>query len=110
MIFPLLCLSSFIPRFFLYNLLNSYTFYKLDFYLFYNQNITKSQQVVGEFKSGDKPNLQQAAGRFEKTSNLHQVGGEFPQTLFLIPWGHHIQIFTKCKNVTEAIFYINKTI
>lgn len=56
--------------------------YIKSFYLFYNQNIKKSQQLVGEF----------------------------PQKLFLIPWGHHIQIFTKCKNVTEAIFYINKTI
>ena len=56
--------------------------YIKSFYLFYNQTITKSQQLVGEF----------------------------PQKLFLIPWGHHIQIFTKCKNVTEALFYINKTI
>lgn len=52
------------------------------FYLFYNQDITNRQQVVDDF----------------------------PQKLFLIPWGHHIQIFTKSKNVTEAYFYINKTI
>jgi len=86
--------------------------YVKSFYLFYNQNITKSQQLVGEFKSDEKPNLQQVAGEFktEQNPNGQQLVNEFPQKLFLIPWGHHIQIFTKCKNVTEALFYINKTI
>ncbi len=86
--------------------------YVKSFYLFYNQNITKSQQVVGEFKSDDNSNLQQAAGKFKSggNQNRQQPANEFPQKLFLIPWGHHIQIFTKCKNVTEALFYINKTI
>ena len=86
--------------------------YIKSFYLFYNQDITKSQQLVGEFKSDEKPNLQQVAGEFktEQNPNRQQLVNEFPQKLFLIPWGHHIQIFTKCKNVTEALFYINKTI
>jgi predicted nuclease of restriction endonuclease-like (RecB) superfamily len=86
--------------------------YVKSFYLFYNQNITKSQQLVGEFKSDDNSNLQQAAGKFKSggNQNRQQLVGEFPHKLFLIPWGHHIQIFTKCKNVTEALFYINKTI
>lgn len=87
--------------------------YIKSFYLFYNQNITKSQQLVGEFKSGDKTNLHQVGGGLEKIENnpiRYQLANEFPQKLFLIPWGHHIQIFTKCKNVTEALFYINKTI
>jgi hypothetical protein len=26
------------------------------------------------------------------------------------PWGHHIQIFTKCASVTEARFYIAQTL
>ena len=87
--------------------------YIKSFYLFYNQTITKSQQLVGEFKSDDKTNLHQVGGGLEKIENnpiREKLVGEFPQKLFLIPWGHHIQIFTKCKNVTEALFYINKTI
>ncbi len=84
--------------------------YIKSFYLFYNQNFTKSQQLVGEFQNDDNSMLQQVTGRFEKPSNLHQLGEEFPKKLFLIPWGHHIQIFTKCKNVQEALFYIDKTI
>jgi len=82
------------------------------FYQFYNQEVINLQQVVREFKIDDNSNLQQVAGDFknEENQNRQQLVGEFPQKLFLIPWGHHIQIFTKCKNVTEAIFYINKTI
>ncbi|MDO5617023.1 MAG: PDDEXK nuclease domain-containing protein [Cruoricaptor ignavus] len=53
------------------------------FYLFYNQLHTNRQQLVGEFEL---------------------------KKIFLIPWGHHIQIFTKSKNLKEAFFYINKTI
>jgi len=76
-----------------------------------NNQTSKSQQVVGEFKENNENIiLHPFAGKFEKTSNLHQVGGEFIQKLFLIPWRHHVEIFTKCKNTTEAIFYINKTI
>jgi len=32
------------------------------------------------------------------------------QQIFQIPWGHHIQIFTKSKDVNESLFYIQKTI
>lgn len=82
------------------------------FYLFYYQELTNQQQLVNDFKSDDNSNLQQVAVEFksEENQNRQQLVGEFPQKLFLIPWGHHIQIFTKCKNVTEALFYINKTI
>lgn len=27
-----------------------------------------------------------------------------------VPWRHHVQIITKCKNIDEALFYIRKTI
>ena len=29
--------------------------------------------------------------------------------LFSIPWGHHRDIIDKCKNVDEALFYVEKT-
>lgn len=40
---------------------------------------------------------------------LHQVGAELKKLLFSIPWRHHIEIFTKCKSVEQAVFYIQKT-
>ena len=33
-----------------------------------------------------------------------------PTDFGLIPWGHHIEIFTRSKSVNEAIFYIEETI
>src|SRR5690349_9745720 len=32
-----------------------------------------------------------------------------PAILGLIPWGHHIQIFTKCQSIEEALFYVLQT-
>jgi len=30
--------------------------------------------------------------------------------IFLIPWGHNLAILSKCKNIDEALFYINLTL
>lgn len=35
---------------------------------------------------------------------------EMPVEFGLVPWGHHIDIFTRCKSVEEALFYIEETI
>lgn len=40
----------------------------------------------------------------------HQLGGFFEQTLFTIPWRHHIEIIRRCSDLEEAMFYINETI
>jgi len=85
------------------------------FYQFYNQEVINLQQVAGIFTEEENNNnsiLQQVSGELknEKNPNRQQLVNEFPQKLFLIPWFHHVEIFTKCKNVTEALFYINKTI
>lgn len=56
--------------------------YCRQFYLFYNQQNTIWQQVVAKL----------------------------PETLFSVPWGHHILIMSKTKNLDEALFYCNKTI
>lgn len=43
---------------------------------------------------------------------LQQAVGEldFPEIFSFVPWGHHIEIITKCKSIDEALFYIKKTI
>lgn len=58
--------------------------YAKRWYDFYNQEDVIRQQVVDEF--------------------------EMPTDFGLIPWGHHIEIFTRSKSVNEAIFYIEETI
>jgi len=51
------------------------------FYLFYTQGDSIRQQLVGEIEN---------------------------HPIFQIPWGHHIQIFSKSKSVKEAFFYVQK--
>lgn len=82
------------------------------FYLFYNQEITNRQQLANDFKNDENANRHQLGGEFKSEENQirQQVANDFPQNLFLIPWFHHVSIFTKCKEVTEALFYVNKTI
>ena len=58
--------------------------YIVRWYNFYNQSDTIRQRVVDEL--------------------------QMPTDFGLIPWGHHIDIFTKAKSVSEALFYIEKTI
>lgn len=88
--------------------------YTKKWYLFYTEGAgsEKLQQLVGEIEkkisvSGEY--LQQVG---ESSEKLQQAVGETQYPLFFsyVPWGHHIQIITKCKSVPEALFYIKKTI
>ena len=54
-----------------------------------------------------KKNRQQAADDFE-AGKSQQVAGEF-KGLFVIPWWHHVEIFTHAKSLEEALFYVAKT-
>lgn len=58
--------------------------YAKRWYEFYNQDDVIRQQLVDEL--------------------------EIPADFGLVPWGHHIEIFTRCKSVNEALFYIEETI
>lgn len=69
--------------------------YMKQWYLFYFDGFTKSQQVVGQLELTEKS--QQVVGQLE-----------MPEVLGQVPWGHHIKIVSKCKSINEAFFYINK--
>ena len=63
----------------------------------------------------NSPIWQQLVAKLEHTDNqeltqTQQLVGELENQLFNIPWGHHIMIFQKIKNVPEAIFYVQQTI
>lgn len=58
--------------------------YAKRWYEFYNHDVVIRQQVVDEFG--------------------------MPVDFGMIPWGHHIEIFTRCKSIEEALFYIEETI
>ncbi|MDR2207303.1 MAG: PDDEXK nuclease domain-containing protein [Flavobacteriaceae bacterium] len=83
------------------------------FYLFYSQDNTILQQVVAKLEN---PIFHQLGGKLQQDENKeitirHQIGNEFTtHQIFQIPWGHHVQIITKCKSVKEAMFYVQKTV
>ncbi len=56
--------------------------YMKRWYAFYNERVTIRQQLADELK-------------------MTEIFGQ-------IPWFHHVTIFTKCKTIEEALFYINK--
>ena len=88
-------------------------YYIKQFYLFYSQGNSNLHQLGA--KIGES-NFHQAGGNLEKVDrqtsiNRHQLEDELEnQPIFQIPWRHHVEIFTKCKSVQEAIFYVEKTI
>ena len=82
--------------------------YMKQWYSFYFEQFAKSHQVGGQLTATGKS--QQVVGQLELTEKSQQVVGqlEIPEVLGQVPWGHHIQIISKCKSINEAFFYINK--
>jgi len=85
------------------------------FYQFYCTELVQQpvglimQQPVAKLQTSNKQEnklVQQPVALIRQ-----QVGDEFENhPVFQIPWGHHIQIFTKSQSVKEALFYVQKTI
>lgn len=74
--------------------------YMKRWYLFYYERVTNRQQVADDFG-------QRLVDEF-----CPQVGDdlEMPNKFALVPWFHHVGIFTKSESLDEALFYIDKTI
>ena len=83
--------------------------YCKQFYLFYTLGSSNRQQLAGDLQTIDNKKsiiFQQVAEEFR-----HQFGGElYNHPIFQIPWRHHVEIFSKCKSVQEALFYVQKTL
>jgi len=88
-------------------------YYMKQFYLFYSRDNEVFHQLGG--KLGNE-NLPQLGAEIQMSKNagdtiFHQLGDEFGiHPIFQIPWRHHVEIFSKCKSVHEALFYVQKTI
>lgn len=73
------------------------------FYEFYNnqigqQAVDQLQQIKIQIDSKETEIHQQAVDQFVK------------QFIAQVPWGHNILIFTKSKNLNEALFYLSQTL
>ena len=82
--------------------------YMRQWYSFYYEQITNRQQPVGEIES---TNRQQPVGEMEN-QNRQQFADEMvmPDKFAFVPWGHHIELISKCHSLQEAFFYINQVI
>ena len=82
--------------------------YMRQWYSFYYEQITNRQQPVGEIES---INRQQPVGEMEN-QNRQQPADEMvmPDKFAFVPWGHHIELISKCHSLQEAFFYINQVI
>lgn len=86
--------------------------YTYRWYNFYIQGFTILQRVVEEFnKQSSSTILHHVNKELAEKNNeeiRQQVVDEFqmPADFGLVPWGHHIDIFTQCKSIEEAVFYI----
>jgi len=89
--------------------------YMKKWYMFYaGDDAEKLQRLVGEMEtqiSMPHPRIEQI-GKKVSEEKLQQVIGEFPFPAFFayVPWGHHIDIITKCNSIEEALFYIYRTV
>lgn len=84
-------------------------------YLFYSQrdHAEKLHQLGGEIHGVEEPmatKLHQLGGESDDARDTLTEGVAFPLAFSFIPWRHHVDIITQCKNIDEALFYIRKTI
>lgn len=79
--------------------------YMKRWYLFYYELVAKGQWPVDQLGNQNEAQIVS----FEKGQRVVDFL-EMPKEFGQIPWGQHIDIFSKCKNLDEALFYIAKTI
>lgn len=82
---------------------------------FYDKLSIDLKEILPEVKSFSPRNLRYMAAfydMYKDVENLQQlVANSEIANIFLIPWGHHIQILTKCKgDRNKALFFVNKTV
>jgi len=82
-------------------------FFIRKFYQFYSSGFSVEQLVRLKENAGATTSVQQAAAL--NTDSVQQPV-RLDISLLTIPWGHHVVIINKIKQVAEALFYIQQTI
>lgn len=95
--------------------------YMKKWFLFYS---TELHRLSVASTMQDKPFLHHVGAEtqttdYEDVAILHQAGAEFadasvadkmPSLFGFVPWKHHVEIITKCKDIDEALFYLRLTV
>ena len=86
--------------------------YMTRWYLFYYEKVIKGQRVVDLIGHQVGDELEVAISQRVIDEKGQQVVDQlqFPDLFGFIPWGCHILIFSKCKSLDEALFYINRVV
>lgn len=84
--------------------------YMKRWYMFYYEQVIKRHQAGDQIEVTERS--RQLADQIEVTEKGRQLADqlEMPEIFGQIPWYHHIRIFSHCKTLNEALFYMNKTI
>lgn len=90
-------------------------FYIRKWFLFYSNAPQIVPQAVGQLPVSSKGQqavaqiLPQPVAKSGKKTVQQPVAPIVPQLVGQIPWGHHREIISKCKDIEEALFYIAQT-
>ena len=71
--------------------------YMKQWYSFYSVRVEKGQRLIGQIDEKEKS--QRVVGQLE-----------MPELFGRVPWGHHIDIVSRCETIDEALFYIKNDI
>lgn len=80
-------------------------------YLFYEEavaNCGTGCSTIDQHPAGQLPKPDKEDKLYQ--SDSYQKGQQVVAKLTQVPWGHNLVIISKCEEVTEALYYINKTI
>jgi len=85
-----------------------------NFFIFYSPVLQQNEfvaQLVGQITDATKQNVAQLVPKLQNTDNKEIINlAQAVPKFALVPWGHHIKIMQKVKDLEPALFYINKTI
>ena len=71
--------------------------YMKQWYSFYSDRVEKGQRLIGQIDEKEKS--QRLVGQLE-----------MPELFGRVPWGHHIDIVSRCETIDETLFYIKNDI
>ena len=79
--------------------------YMKRWYLFYNEQVAKSQRPVDQISHqvGDLLLKEEKGQRAVDQLGMPEIFGQ-------VPWGQHIDIISNCNSIDEAFFYIRKVV
>lgn len=86
--------------------------YMKRWFAFYYEGVANRQQLADEIRHqlGEKLDISNRKRVIDEIRQQPADELSMPPIFGLVPWFHHVEIFTKSRSLDEALFYINKVI